>query len=61
MRFLTDNGLLLCEHKMGVVSIVAGQDLVHIYNEGWRKVLIKADPVGRPIGGCAYGGGAFLP
>ncbi len=49
MRVLTDRAILVCAHETGLVGIVASQNLVTI---GHRPVLVKADPVGRPIVGC---------
>lgn len=49
MRLLTENAILLCGHKLGVVGIVATQNLVTINGRG---VLVRKDPEGRPIKGC---------
>ena len=41
--------LLLCGHKLGVVRIVATQDLVTING---RRVLVRKNPEGRLVIGC---------
>ncbi|RPI66332.1 MAG: hypothetical protein EHM38_10280 [Geobacteraceae bacterium] len=49
MHILTEDGLVVCSHELGIVKIEPGQTLVTI--EG-RKVLVEIDPQGRPISGC---------
>jgi hypothetical protein len=49
MKLLTEDAVLLCGHKLGVVDIIATQDLVTING---RRVLVRKDPEGRPIKGC---------
>ncbi len=49
MYLLTEDAVLVCAHELGVVKIVATQDLVTV--EG-RRVLVEANPEGRPITGC---------
>jgi hypothetical protein len=58
MLFLTQDAILRCAHVMGVVNIVATQKLVTI--EG-RRVLVEADPEGRPIKGCPNYGIGIRP
>jgi hypothetical protein len=49
MLVLTEDAGLFCKHGPGKVSIKATQELVTIAG---RKVLVEADPQGRPISGC---------
>jgi len=58
MEILTEDALLTCAHQSGVVGIVAKQSLVTING---RKVLVKPDPVGRPIVGCPNYGAGLTP
>jgi hypothetical protein len=51
MRWLTEDALLVCDHEAGYVNIVATQNLVTING---RRVLVEADPEGRPIAGCPW-------
>ena len=48
MRWVTLNGLMQCAH-LGKVELTAAQTWVRV--EG-QPVLVRADPVGRPISGC---------
>lgn len=59
MKLLTEKAILECAHINGVVvGIPAGQDLVTV--EG-VKVLVEADPEGRPIVGCPNAGPNIKP
>ena len=49
MKLLTENAVLLCGHKLGVVDIAATQKLVAV--DG-RRLLVRRNPEGRPIKGC---------
>ncbi len=58
MRFLTQDSVLLCKHKLGKVGILASQDWVTI---GKRKILVEIDPEGKAITGCPNVGAAIKP
>jgi hypothetical protein len=58
MLLLTEDTTIVCTHELGHVRIVATQNLVTI--EG-RRVLVEADPEGRPISGCPNTGPAIKP
>jgi hypothetical protein len=58
MRWLTDNGTVLCLHVFGRVNIVAGQNLVRVQG---HRVLVDNDPEGRPIAGCPNYGIGIKP
>jgi hypothetical protein len=58
MRILTEDALLVCDHELGTVQIVATQNLVTI---GQRRVLIATDPEGRPIKACPNIGATIKP
>lgn len=58
MLLLTENALLRCKHVLGTVGLVPSQGWVTI--EG-RKVLVRADPEGRPIAGCPNVGATIKP
>jgi hypothetical protein len=58
MRFLTIDALVVCAHELGKVGLVASQSWVTV--EG-RPVLVRADPEGRPIGGCPNIGPTIKP
>jgi hypothetical protein len=58
MLLLTEDTVIVCMHELGHVSITARQSLVTI--EG-RRVLVDADPEGRPIYGCPNTGAAIKP
>ncbi|MDJ0890288.1 MAG: hypothetical protein QNK18_03710 [Gammaproteobacteria bacterium] len=49
MRLLTDRAVLVCAHETGLVGIAASQTLVSISG---HRVLVKPDPVAKPIVGC---------
>jgi hypothetical protein len=49
MLVLTEDAVLLCEHKTGRVALAPSQDLVTI---GGRRVLVATDPESRSISGC---------
>jgi len=58
MFVLTEDAVLLCDHKLGVVQIVRSQDWLTI--EG-RAVLVANDPEGKPIKGCPNTGIGIVP
>jgi hypothetical protein len=58
MKVLTRDALLVCNHELGTVRIVASQNLVTI--EG-RPVLVRNDPESRPIVGCPNIGMTIKP
>lgn len=58
MWVLTEDARLTCAHRTGVVGIGPSQSLVTIAG---RRVLVQADPEGRPIGGCANIGPTIKP
>jgi hypothetical protein len=58
MRLLTVDALVVCAHELGKVGLVASQSWVTV--EG-RPVLVRADPEGRPIGGCPNIGPTIKP
>jgi hypothetical protein len=58
MRWLTDNGTVLCLHVLGRVNIVAGQNLVRVQG---NRVLVDNDPECRPIAGCPNYGIGIKP
>ncbi len=58
MLLLTEDATLVCKHELGIVQIVATQDLVTV--EG-RRVLVETDPEGRPIKGCPNIGVGIKP
>jgi hypothetical protein len=58
MRVLTEDALLVCNHELGTVRIVATQDLVTVRG---RRVLVETDPESRPIVGCPNVGATIKP
>jgi hypothetical protein len=58
MLLLTEDAVVVCNHELGHVKIVATQELVTV--EG-RRVLVEPDPEGRPISGCPNTGAAIKP
>ncbi len=58
MYFLTQDAVLVCAHELGVVGIVATQNLVTIKR---RRVLVETDPEQRPIAGCPNVGPTIKP
>jgi hypothetical protein len=58
MKPLTEDAVLVCNHELGTVDIVATQTLVTI--EG-RRLLVEKDPEGRPIAGCPNIGATIKP
>lgn len=58
MKFLTEDALLTCKHGPGVVGIRPTQALVTIAG---RAVLVRPDPVDRPIAGCPMLGPGLKP
>jgi hypothetical protein len=49
MLWLTEDAVVLCEHKMGKVQIAASQSFCTING---RKVLVDDDPERKGIAGC---------
>ena len=58
MKLLTEDAILVCDHKLGAVSIQAGQGLVTI---GRRRVLVDNDPEGKAITKCPNVGATIKP
>ncbi len=58
MHFLTQDAVLVCAHELGIVGIVATQNLVTVAR---RSVLVETDPEQRPIAGCPNVGPAIKP
>ena len=58
MKILTQDAVLVCAHEMGVVGIVATQNLVTVSR---RCVLVESDPEQRPIVGCPNIGPTIKP
>lgn len=58
MRILTEDAVLVCKHVLGRLGIVPGQELVTVED---RRVLVRPDPEGRPIGGCPNAGPTIKP
>lgn len=58
MNWLTQDSVLLCTHKTGVVAIAPTQSLVTING---RRVLVDADPERKGIAGCSNFGPTIKP
>lgn len=58
MKLLTEDAVLVCAHELGIVGIVATQDLVTIDD---RAILVDNDPQSRPIAGCPNTGAMIKP
>jgi hypothetical protein len=58
MYLLTEDAVLVCAHELGIVNIVATQDLVTV--EG-RRVLVEPNPEARRIDGCPNTGPTIKP
>ena len=58
MLWITEDALVVCKHQLGKVANLPSQDLVTIDS---RRVLVEADPEGRPIAGCPNYGPAIKP
>jgi hypothetical protein len=58
MRLLTKDAVLVCAHELGIVGIVATQDLVTV---SARSMLVETDPEHRPIVGCPNAGPTIKP
>lgn len=58
MYLVTEDAVLVCAHELGIVNIVATQDLVTV--EG-RRVLVESNPEDRPIIGCPNTGPTIKP
>jgi hypothetical protein len=58
MRWLTEDGVVMCKHELGIVQNRPSQDLVTVAR---RKVLVENDPEGRTIAGCPMIGPTIRP
>ncbi len=58
MQWLTEDALVTCDHVLGTVVILPGQDLVTI---GQRRVLVEDDPVAKAIKRCPNLGPTIKP
>lgn len=58
MKLLTEDALLVCNHEIGKIDIVATQSLVTI---GKRRILVDDDPENRPISRCPNIGATIRP
>ncbi len=58
MYILTENAVMVCQHRLGYVNLVASQNWVKMAGQ---KVLVERDPEGRPIGGCPNYGATIKP
>lgn len=58
MKLLTEDAIIVCNHEVGRVSLLATQDLVTI--EG-RKLLVDDNPENRPIARCPNIGATIRP
>ena len=58
MLVLTQLATVLCQHKLGAVSIVPTQDVVSVEQ---KFVLIEPNPESRPIAGCPMYGALIKP
>lgn len=58
MEFMTEDATVVCAHEQGVVSNAPSQSLVTVAG---RRVLVEADPEGRPIRGCPNIGATIKP
>ena len=58
MYLLTRDAVVVCAHELGVVGIIATQDLVTVSR---RNMLVEADPEQRPIVGCPNIGPTIKP
>jgi hypothetical protein len=58
VRWLTEDGVVMCKHELGIVQNRPSQDLVTVAR---RKVLVENDPEGRTIAGCPMIGPTLRP
>jgi hypothetical protein len=58
MKVITEDALMVCQHELGKVGLQPSQNWVTI--DG-RKVLVEADPEGRPISSCPNVGATIKP
>ncbi len=58
MNWLTEDAVLRCTHKTGIVATKPTQTLVTIAG---RRVLVDADPERKGIGGCSNIGPTIKP
>lgn len=53
MRLLTEDAIVNCDHKTGIVGLTTSQNFVTIMG---RRILIAPNPENRPITGCTNQG-----
>ena len=58
MRWLTEDALLVCNHRLGKVANLPSQAWLTITA---RRVLVATDPEGRQISGCPNVGPTIKP
>ena len=58
MKLLTEDAIIVCNHEVGRVNILATQDLVTV--EG-RRLLVDDNPENRPISRCPNIGATIRP
>ena len=58
MKFLTQDALLVCDHRTGVVHTRPTQHFVTINR---RLILVEHDPAAKQITGCANVGATIKP
>ena len=58
MLFITEDAVLVCDHKLGKISNAPSQDWFTIKQ---RRVLVENDPEGRSISHCPNVGAAIKP
>lgn len=58
MKILTEDAVLLCDHRLGRVAITPSQKLVKVAG---RRALVSPDPAGKAIGGCPNMGPTIKP
>jgi len=58
MRILNQKAVLTCAHLTGVVGVRASQRFVRISG---HPVVVKPDPIGKPIVGCPNIGPSIKP
>jgi len=58
MKWLTQDAVLICDHKLGIVKNEPTQALVTIQG---RRVLVEADPEAKKIASCPNVGPTIKP
>ena len=58
MLLLTEDSVLICAHRRGIVQNITTQDWVTIKT---RRVQVEINPEGRPIKGCPNAGPGIRP